>query len=118
SAVGLPILFYRSIPGHGEFNAKIMERAGAAKIVADESELVALLTAARAGDATLAPPPVRMAAPATSLVTRVLDRPMSARPILQTAPRAPRRAPRWAMAAAMIALLLWTIASPWAGGVA
>lgn len=116
AAVGLPILFYRPIPGHGEFNARIMDKAGAAKVVMKERELIAVLRDASSGRITLPPPPERTAVSASEMIAKMPDRPIIAPP---AAARLSKFQPyRVAFAAALIALLIWTAISPWAGGVA
>lgn len=48
-ATGLPVLSYRSIPGHGQHNAETMEAAGVAAWVRDPADLGEQLRAALAG---------------------------------------------------------------------
>ena len=54
--MGLPILIFDPILGHGEFNAQIMERAGAARWVHTAGELTTLLRSAARGETSLAVP--------------------------------------------------------------
>jgi len=118
AAVGLPILFYRPIPGHGAFNAKIMDQAGAARIVTKDAELVALLRKARSGEITLPAPPARTATGASEMIQLMSRRPALV-PLAPTRKHAaPMRAYRWAASMSLLALLLWTIVSPVVGGAA
>lgn len=116
AAVGLPILFYRPIPGHGAFNARVMDRAGAARVVTKETELIALLRDVSSGKITLPLPPARTAIGASEMIERIPNRPAPAPAAQRRARPAPFRPYRWAAALALVALLVWTIASPWAGG--
>src|SRR5919199_6765357 len=54
--MGLPILIFDPILGHGEFNAQVMERAGAAHWVHTAGELMILLRSAARGETSLAVP--------------------------------------------------------------
>jgi processive 1,2-diacylglycerol beta-glucosyltransferase len=54
--IGLPVLLFRPIPGHGLLNAKVMDRAGAARLVRSAEELKVLLDLAVARTITLAAP--------------------------------------------------------------
>ena len=118
AAVGLPILFYRPIPGHGAFNAKIMDQAGAARVVSKDAELVALLRQARSGDVTLPAPPSRTAMSASEMIERIPERPEDPVPVRAAKRAGSGRAYRWATAMALVALLLWTIVSPMASSAA
>ncbi|GAC1642112.1 MAG: galactosyldiacylglycerol synthase [Herpetosiphon sp.] len=52
----LPIVIYNPIPGHGAYNAAVMERAGTANWVKTRVELTALLSAAAQNQAELTRP--------------------------------------------------------------
>ena len=118
AAVGLPIIFYRPIPGHGAFNAKIMAEAGAARIVTNDAELVTLLRQVRTGEATLPSPPERTAMSAATMIERMPSQ-VEKRFVTPRATHAgAARRHRWAAAMAILALFLWTIASPLASDAA
>jgi processive 1,2-diacylglycerol beta-glucosyltransferase len=111
-AVGLPILFVEPIPGHGVFNARIMDEAGAARWIGGTADLEGALRAVRTGAATLAPP---RRDPGCAVAPAVL----AATPRRQP-PAADRRvwSPRPLLAAAVLALLAWVSFSPWVMGLA
>ena len=48
-SVGLPVISYRPIPGHGRDNALAMERAGVAPFARDQADLLAMVRAAASG---------------------------------------------------------------------
>ena len=54
--MGLPILIFDPILGHGEFNAQVMERTGSARWVHTAGELTTLLRSVARGETTLAVP--------------------------------------------------------------
>lgn len=54
--MGLPILIFNPIPGHGELNAKVMERSGTARWVRTAANLRALLRSAVRGETILTIP--------------------------------------------------------------
>ena len=54
--MGLPILIFDPILGHGEFNAQVMERAGAARWAHTAGELTTLLRCAARGETSLMVP--------------------------------------------------------------
>ncbi len=56
SEVGVPIVIYQPIPGHGMLNARTMERAGAAHWARSTAELELLFRQAASGAVSLAPP--------------------------------------------------------------
>ena len=56
SEVGVPIVIYQPIPGHGMLNARTMERAGAAHWARSTAELELLFRQAASGALSLAPP--------------------------------------------------------------
>lgn len=116
AAVDLPVIFFRPIPGHGRFNAEIMERAGAAEYVRDDAALVRLLADAHEGRAPLARPARRDGIGAAAMIGAVASRPIPAplRPELRT--DGPARLPQWAAAFAVVLALVWAIASPTLAG--
>lgn len=48
-AIGLPVVIFRPVPGHGRLNASVMVAAGAATWAKHRHELVAMLTGAASG---------------------------------------------------------------------
>lgn len=54
--IGLPIVIYQPIPGHGMLNARTMERSEAAVWARNADDLDTLLRQAVSGERTLAPP--------------------------------------------------------------
>lgn len=71
--VGLPIIIFSPIPGHGELNAHVMELAGAVRRVGTADELRALLRSAARGETSLlALDGELLAAPAVSTVLESL----------------------------------------------
>lgn len=105
--VGLPIIFFRPIPGHGELNMRVMAAAGAALEARDPEALRALLRGAVSGRRPLEParPPLRCETVETMLTwspPRPRSAPPRGRPVL-----------RPVIAAALLMLLGWTILSPW-----
>jgi hypothetical protein len=54
--MGLPILIFDPILGHGEFNPQVMERAGSARWVHTAGELTTLLRSAARGETSLVVP--------------------------------------------------------------
>jgi processive 1,2-diacylglycerol beta-glucosyltransferase len=56
SELGLPIVIYQPIPGHGMLNARTMERSGAAYWARSAAELELLFRDAASGAVSLAPP--------------------------------------------------------------
>jgi hypothetical protein len=95
-----------------------MDRAGAARVVTKEDDLIELLTQARLGEITLPQPPSRTAIGASEMIERIPDRPAPVKPAAKPARTPMFRPYRWATAIALIALLAWTLASPWVGGLA
>ena len=65
---GLPILFFNPIPGHGELNAQVMERVGAARWVRTAKELRALLRSAARREISLPTSNRESAAPTVSAI--------------------------------------------------
>lgn len=79
-AVGLPIVMYRPIAGHGVFNALTMEKAGAACWARTRQELHALLSNAAAGHVPLPRPRIDAdAVPAAEAILSLLERPQAHR---------------------------------------
>ena len=70
--MGLPILIFDPILGHGELNAKVMELAGVAHQLGTAEELTALLRAAVRRETSLPAPSRELAAPAVSTVLESL----------------------------------------------
>jgi processive 1,2-diacylglycerol beta-glucosyltransferase len=100
-AVGLPVIFYRPIPGHGKLNASTMEASGAATFVRGPAELRNLLGLARHDRARI-PQPDRAAG------DDVMASILAARRPRALLPRTPARRPVRAVAFAAITLLcLW-----------
>ncbi|HZB83311.1 MAG TPA: glycosyltransferase [Rubrobacteraceae bacterium] len=56
--VGLPILIFNPVPGHGELNANVMERSGTARWARTATDLKALLRSAAQREILLATPNV------------------------------------------------------------
>ena len=69
--IGLPIVFFKPIPGHGRLNARIMQQTGAVHSVGSAEELTTLLDAMRRGTAAL-PRPRHEAAPALGTLLAAL----------------------------------------------
>jgi processive 1,2-diacylglycerol beta-glucosyltransferase len=70
--MGLPILIFDPILGHGELNAKVMELAGVARQVGTAKELNALLRSAVRSETSLLAPSRELAAPTVSTVLESL----------------------------------------------
>ncbi len=108
--MGLPVLLFRPIPGHGRLNARVMEQAGAALWVHGVEEFKDLLRAASARTITLTPPRTE---PGCPLVTAIVNSSVILAP--QPAPWARRRlrlrGPVIA-AASVLALAFWLSMSP------
>lgn len=108
--MGLPVLLFRPIPGHGRLNARVMEQAGAARWVRGVGDLKGLLRAASAGTITLTAPCTE---PGCSLVTAII------RSAVIPAPK-PARIPRRRLrllgpvvaTATVLALAFWLSMSP------
>jgi len=105
--VGLPIVIYRALPGHGRMNARLMTEAGAALSVDSAGQFRALLLRAGRGDAAALPVPRRE--------TR-----RGATTMILGTKAAPRRAPverkpvsRPAVFALTLAFLFWMLFSTW-----
>jgi UDP-N-acetylglucosamine:LPS N-acetylglucosamine transferase len=103
-ALGLPIVFYAPLNGHGQLNARVMLAAGAAQAVNEGAELTALLRAASRGEATLARPQLS-AAPAFGVALDALPDPLD--PLTQPAPD-PFTSPARVAAYCALALLVVT----------
>lgn len=110
--VGLPILMFDPIRGHGEFNARVMERAGVANWVRRAKDLSALLVAASRQEISLRAPQTDTFAPSVSKTITPLTQ--NARRPTVTRHR-PVLVPRPALltSVAVLASLLWlAFASP------
>jgi processive 1,2-diacylglycerol beta-glucosyltransferase len=70
--VGLPILIFNPIPGHGELNAEVMEQAGTARWVRNAENLKALLRSAVRREISLSTPDMNPATPTVCEVLRSL----------------------------------------------
>jgi processive 1,2-diacylglycerol beta-glucosyltransferase len=113
AAMGMPIVFFRPLPGHGELNAAVMATASAARRVETADELTALLRDTIAGSVSLAPPR-RIGVPVAASVADLAKRQPPCLPVARPAPVGHR----WAVAmAAALALLVWLTVTPWTGGV-
>ncbi len=108
--VGLPIVIFDPIPGHGKLNALIMEQAGAALQVGSPEDLQALLGAAVKREISLPGPKKEAGAPAVSAVLEPL---VTGSGASQTAE--PRRVsrPRLVLASvSLLAFLSWLAFAP------
>jgi processive 1,2-diacylglycerol beta-glucosyltransferase len=100
-ASGVPVVTYRCLPGHGRANARVLDEAGLAPWVRRPSDLASTLAGMAAGNTGRVdyegPDPAQ-------LVAALADEPQVVRAV------APRRSPRRrvAIAAAVVASLLWT----------
>jgi UDP-N-acetylglucosamine:LPS N-acetylglucosamine transferase len=107
--VGLPIVIYRPLPGHGQMNARLMAQSGAAVRVDSADEFAALLKRAAQGDQTALPAPRRdpgcLATP-TILGTKAQPRPAPA--TMQS-----RLTSRPAVFFATLIMLFWMLFSTW-----
>ena len=70
--IGLPILIFSPIPGHGALNAQIMEQAGVAKWVHTAKDLSVLLRSLACQENSLPAPNREFTAPAASMVLESL----------------------------------------------
>lgn len=70
--VGLPILLFNPIPGHGVLNSRVMDRARAARLMHTREELVDILQAASRGEIALPAPYKEENAPSISTVLESL----------------------------------------------
>lgn len=110
--VGLPIVLFDPIRGHGELNAEVMEREGVARVARTRGELCRLLNAEgrQHGPAALGDD---QRAEVTSLIPALLGRGV----LPQTSSRRRSSPLRPAVAgAAMVALISWTLFASAAGG--
>ncbi|MCA1737867.1 MAG: hypothetical protein LC740_03270, partial [Actinobacteria bacterium] len=112
--VGLPIVIFDPIPGHGVLNAHIMQLTGAAHLVSTGEELQALLRSAARREASLPTPKKEAGAQAVSAVLEsmagISPRPALARrlPWLR-----PRLRPRSVLASvSLLAFLSWLAFAP------
>ena len=105
--VGLPIVIYRSLPGHGRMNARMMASSGAAVRVDTPDQFRALLARAATGDPAALPAPRRdpgCRATATILETKAAPRrpPVEHKPI-----------PRPVAFTLALSFLFWMLFSTW-----
>jgi UDP-N-acetylglucosamine:LPS N-acetylglucosamine transferase len=70
--LGLPILMFNAVLGHGELNARVMEQAGAARWTRTPEDLGALLRSLARGETSLPAPYKERSAPAVSAVLESL----------------------------------------------
>ena len=98
SEVGVPIVIYQPIPGHGMLNARTMERAGAAHWARSTAELELLFRQAASGALSLAPPRHEGARLSASLLL--------APPRLKREPPAPQIQSAWTRRPAMFLMAL------------
>ena len=106
--MGLPIIIFDPIPGHGELNAHVMELAGAVRRVHTAEELVTFLRSSAQRETSLPAPNRDLAVPA---VSKVLESLVSSAP----QPEHPRRVlrPRPVLAGvSMFALVFWFAFAP------
>jgi processive 1,2-diacylglycerol beta-glucosyltransferase len=106
--MGLPIIIFDPIPGHGELNAHVMEIAGAVRRAHTAEELVTLLSSAARRETSLLAPHRELAAPAVSTVLESL---------VSSAPQPERRRqvlrPRPVLASlSLLALVFWFAFAP------
>lgn len=114
--MGLPVLLFCPIPGHGRLNARVMERAGAARWVHSAEELKDLLRAASARTITLtAPRPEPGCLLATAIVNSLVIPAPQAALWNRHRPRLP--GPVFATAA-VLAMVFWLLMSPLGAGLA
>ncbi|MER3438904.1 MAG: hypothetical protein C4346_15675, partial [Chloroflexota bacterium] len=113
AAIGIPVLFYQPLPGHGELNARVMEAAGAACWIGRHQPLTSALQAV--AEHRLAPPP-RDGTPLSRILSETLASPASASLASPPASRTAWR-PRMAALAACLLLAMWIGLTPWSGGV-
>jgi UDP-N-acetylglucosamine:LPS N-acetylglucosamine transferase len=108
--VGLPVLLFRPIPGHGRLNARIMEQAGAARWVHGVEDLKSFLQAAAARTITLTAPCTESGCP---LVTAIVNSSVIPAPRPARLPRSRRWVTGPVMAAAsVLAVAFWLSVSP------
>ena len=102
--MGLPVIFYESILGHGELNALVMEQEGDAVRAGDAAELTSILRAAVKGEAPL---PAPQGEPAAQGVTTIVES-LAHRPEPLPTPRwAPTLRPVLAASAALV-FFVWS----------
>src|SRR5262249_8201817 len=113
AAMGLPVIFFHPIPGHGELNAEVMTVAGAAVQVGSVEGLVAPPRAAVPARLR-PPPPPRHGRPIAATLAELADQ----APRTRVVPRRRTARPRWGLAlAAVLALCFWLTMTPWTGTV-
>lgn len=103
--MGLPILFFNPIPGHGELNARVMERVGAARWTRTADELKALLGSATRREISL---PTPNGQPAAATVPTILE--SLAGNVPRPAPSRRSRRPGLVLAGAIAVLLCFWLA--------
>lgn len=102
-ALGVPIIFYRTLPGHALGNARVMAAIGAAQWVQTSAEMRCLLGAAAGGERSLTAPRRESDMPALSAIESVLAGERAWRPA--------RRRPtfRPVVTAAVVLAIIWRI---------
>ncbi len=107
----LPIVMFDPIPGHGELNASIMERAGAASWVHGAEALGALLRSASRQEISLRAPQTEPSAPTISdAITPLLgDTPQ---PVVARRPSSLSLRPALLTGVAVLASFLWLVFAP------
>lgn len=113
--MGLPILFFNPIPGHGELNAHVMEQVGAARWTRTADELRDLLRSATRHEISLPAPSREPHAPTACAILESLAGSASLR-----APKRRSRRPRLVLTGAIVVLPCFWLAfsSPVMGPVA
>lgn len=101
-ATGLPILFFRPIPGHGMLNATLMEQAGVAQWARTRETLTRMLHEAASGIRALPIPRAPMGCEAVPAILNTAPR----RPAVSLPVRPSRRTLGARPVAALVALLL------------
>lgn len=109
--MGLPVLLFRPIPGHGRLNARVMEQAGAARWVHGVEEFRDLLGAASARTITLTAPRAEPGCPLVPAIVKsaVIPAPRPARLPVWSWPRVPGPV---VAGASVLAMVLWLSMSP------
>ena len=110
--LGLPIVMYRPLPGHGRMNARVMSESRVARVAEDGAALRSLFAQCAKGEVTLHAPRSQGGSDAVSMIA-------AARPIRPRTLAAPvRRIPEIAWTsvgkfAVMCGLVLWLMFSSW-----
>lgn len=105
--VGLPIVIYRPLPGHGQMNARLMAQSGAALRVDTAGEFEQLLARARRGDRAALPAPRRD--PSCAATPAILE--TKAQP--RRAPVEHKPIPRPVTFMVTLTFLFWMLFSTW-----